>query len=129
PIPIPNRDTQPASLWIETSAPDKLQTQTVDKVQKMRMQTEADGFGFDFAPLCGINALLGKPMSIGQHWSKQPRSHEANLMALVLEGRHGAFASDIAEFFAALHIEHGDAERSKAWTRVARLVREREYER
>lgn len=70
-------------------------------------------------------------MSTGQHRSKQPpsRTREAELMAVVLEGRHGAFAADIAEFFAAVHVQQADLERSKAWKAVARLVRKREYER
>jgi hypothetical protein len=50
-------------------------------------------------------------------------------MAVVLEGRHGSFAADVAEFFATLHKQHGDPGRSKAWSGVARLVRKREYER
>jgi hypothetical protein len=50
-------------------------------------------------------------------------------MAVVLEGRHGAFAAEVAEFFALLHRQVGDATRSKAWGGVARHVRKREYDR
>jgi hypothetical protein len=54
---------------------------------------------------------------------------DAELMAVVLEGRHGAFAAEVAEFFALLHRQVGDASRSKAWGGVARQVRRREYDR
>jgi hypothetical protein len=54
---------------------------------------------------------------------------DADLMAVVLEGRHGAFAAEVAEFFALLHRQIGDASRSKAWGGVARQVRRREYDR
>ncbi|MDQ8698960.1 hypothetical protein [Hyphomicrobium sp. LHD-15] len=54
---------------------------------------------------------------------------DAELMAVVLEGRHGAFAAEVAEFFSLLHRQIGDASRSKAWGGVARQVRRREYDR
>jgi hypothetical protein len=54
---------------------------------------------------------------------------EAELMAVVLEGRHGHHAAEVAEFFASLHRQHGDAGRSRAWAGVADLVRKRENER
>jgi hypothetical protein len=54
---------------------------------------------------------------------------DADLMAVVLEGRHGAFAAEVAEFFSLLHRQIGDASRSKAWGGVARQVRRREYDR
>ncbi len=54
---------------------------------------------------------------------------DADLMAVVLEGRHGAFAAEVAEFFSLLHRQIGDASRSKAWGGVARRVRRREYDR
>jgi hypothetical protein len=54
---------------------------------------------------------------------------DAELMAVVLEGRHGAFAAEVAEFFALLHRQIGDASRSKAWGGVARQVRRREHDR
>jgi hypothetical protein len=50
-------------------------------------------------------------------------------MAVVLEGRHGNHAADVAEFFASLHRLQGDAGRSQAWAGVAALVRTRERER
>jgi hypothetical protein len=69
-------------------------------------------------------------MSTGPQQNKQPEGlRDSELMAVVLEGRHGALAADVAEFFATLHRQHGDPNRSKAWTGVARLVRKREYER
>lgn len=54
---------------------------------------------------------------------------DAELMAVVLEGRHGSFAADVAEFFALLHRQLGDLTRSKAWGGVARMVRRREHDR
>jgi hypothetical protein len=54
---------------------------------------------------------------------------DAELMAVVLEGRHGVFAAEVAEFFALLHSQLGDATRSKAWGGVARSVRRREHDR
>jgi hypothetical protein len=50
---------------------------------------------------------------------------EADLMAVVLEGRHGSHAADVAEFFANLHHQHGDGSRSRAWAGVAVAVRKR----
>jgi hypothetical protein len=54
---------------------------------------------------------------------------EAELMAVVLEGRHGNFAAEVAEFFATLHRQCGDQGRSRAWSGVANAVRKREQER
>lgn len=54
---------------------------------------------------------------------------DAELMAVVLEGRHGTFAAEVAEFFALLHRQLGDKSRSQAWGGVARLVRRRECDR
>lgn len=54
---------------------------------------------------------------------------DAELMAVVLEGRHGVFAAEVAEFFSLLHRQLGDAGRSKAWGGVARTVRRRENDR
>ncbi|MDX2309028.1 MAG: hypothetical protein NW216_12365 [Hyphomicrobium sp.] len=56
-----------------------------------------------------------------------PRDVEA--MASVLEGRHGIYAAEVAEFFAAVHNQGGDAGRSWAWMGVADAVREREMAR
>jgi hypothetical protein len=54
---------------------------------------------------------------------------EVDTMATVLEARHGAFASEIAEFFATLHGHKGDAPRSWAWNIVAETIRRREQSR
>lgn len=54
---------------------------------------------------------------------------DAELMAVVLEGRHGTFAAEVADFFALLHHQLGDAGRSRAWGGVARSVRQRESDR
>ncbi len=58
-----------------------------------------------------------------------PQLQDAELMAVVLEGRHGAFAAEVADFFALLHKQLGDASRSQAWGGVARMVRRRENDR
>jgi hypothetical protein len=50
---------------------------------------------------------------------------EVEAVAAVLEGRHGAWAADVAEFFATLHSLNGHADRSWAWADVAETVRRR----
>ena len=54
---------------------------------------------------------------------------EAELMAVVLEGRHGTFAAEVADFFALLHRQLGDPDRSHAWGGVARTIRRRTIDR
>jgi hypothetical protein len=46
-------------------------------------------------------------------------------MVCVLEGRHGAWAAEVAEFFATFHSLKGDAGRSWAWADVAARARDR----
>ncbi len=58
-----------------------------------------------------------------------PTPRDVCFMAEVLEGRHGTFAADVADFFAAYHGQKGDAGRSWAWSGVAELVRQRERSR
>jgi len=55
-----------------------------------------------------------------------PTPRDVGAMAEVLEGKHGAFAAQIADFFAVYHGEKGDAGRAWAWSGVADLVRHRE---
>jgi hypothetical protein len=50
-------------------------------------------------------------------------------MAQVLEGRHGRWAADVADFFSTFHGQRGDAGRSWAWCSVAETVRRRERSR
>jgi hypothetical protein len=50
---------------------------------------------------------------------------EAESMASVLESRHGAWAADVADFFATFHDLKGDTERSRAWAGVAKAARRR----
>lgn len=59
--------------------------------------------------------------------SMNEREFEA--MARVLEARHGRLAAQVADFFASLHIDQGDENRSLAWADVAERVRERERRR
>lgn len=58
-----------------------------------------------------------------------PLPSEAEVMACVLEGRHGRFAAEVAEFFSSLHTHQGNTMRSHAWAAVAQMVRERELDR
>lgn len=55
-----------------------------------------------------------------------PTLRDVEFMAETLEGRHGCHAAEVAEFFASLHTDRGDAGRSWAWAGVAELVRHRE---
>lgn len=55
-----------------------------------------------------------------------PTPREVDMMASVLEGRHGRHAADVADFFSAAHGEHGDAGRCWAWAGVAEIIRRRE---
>ena len=57
--------------------------------------------------------------------SAPAEASEIELMASVLEGRHGAFAAEIAEFLAASHRQTSDGQRMRAWSRVAEVVRDR----
>ncbi|MGE0766745.1 MAG: hypothetical protein AB7L90_09800 [Hyphomicrobiaceae bacterium] len=65
-----------------------------------------------------------------QHWHPDedvtPTPCEVGEMACVLEGRHGAFAAQVADFFSTQHALGGDAGRSWAWAGVAETIRQRE---
>jgi hypothetical protein len=50
---------------------------------------------------------------------------EVETMVSVLEGRHGAWAADVADFFATFHDLKGDSARSQAWAGVAKAARRR----
>lgn len=64
---------------------------------------------------------------LSEHDDPTPASaRDVTSMVEVLEGRHGAFAAAVAEFFSTFHQSRGDAGRSWAWAGVATLVRERE---
>jgi hypothetical protein len=54
-----------------------------------------------------------------------PTPAEVLTMAEVLEGQHGVFAADVAEFFSVSHSLRGDAGRCWAWAGVAETVRQR----
>jgi hypothetical protein len=64
-------------------------------------------------------------MASGWHFQANatPTPGEVEAMVAVLEGRHGAWAAEVAEFFATLHSLKGDAGRSGAWAGVADLAR------
>jgi hypothetical protein len=54
-----------------------------------------------------------------------PALAEAETMVAVLEGRHGVWAAEVADFFATFHRIKGDPARSWAWAGVAELARRR----
>ena len=58
-----------------------------------------------------------------------PIPGQVESMACVLEGRHGNFAAEVAEFFATYHSIGGDAGRCWAWACVAETIRKREHAR
>jgi len=70
-------------------------------------------------------------MNSGWHFNGQvsPSQGEVEAMAAVLEGRHGVWAAEVAEFFATAHSMRGDKNRSWAWSGVAESVRRKEEER
>jgi hypothetical protein len=85
------------------------------------------------AVLAPISQKSGKLLDLvmpnnGQH-SQAPAGQGPEIMAIVLEAQHGLYAAEVADFFAGLHTERGDASRSRAWTNVARRIRYRERER
>lgn len=63
------------------------------------------------------------------HLDPTPTPRDIEFMALTLEGLHGRHAAEVAEFFASMHVELGDAGRAWAWVGVAELVRMREKQR
>jgi hypothetical protein len=66
-------------------------------------------------------------MATGKHPHDDvtPMPGEAEAMVSVLEGRHGVWAAEVAEFFSTFHSLKGDAGRSWAWAGVAELARRR----
>jgi hypothetical protein len=58
-----------------------------------------------------------------------PTPRDVETMACVLEGRHGSFAADVADFFSSIHCQSGDAGRTWAWAGVAETVRQRARQR
>ncbi len=57
--------------------------------------------------------------------NEKPALGEVETMVSVLESRHGAWAADVADFFATFHDLKGDAQRSRAWASVAKVARRR----
>ena len=58
-----------------------------------------------------------------------PTPGEVEMMAAVLEGRHGVHAEHVAQFFTDWNANKGDAPRSWAWAAVTERVRRRTGER
>jgi hypothetical protein len=59
------------------------------------------------------------------HDDVTPALGEVETMVSVLEGRHGVWAADVADFFATFHTLKGDTGRSWAWAGVAEAARRR----
>lgn len=55
-----------------------------------------------------------------------PTPDDVECFAVALESQHGMHAAHVAEFFAAMHGQRGDAGKAWAWHGVAALVRHRE---
>ncbi len=55
------------------------------------------------------------------HEDTTPTPGEVEAMVAVLEGRHGAWAADVAEFFSTLHSLKGDAGRKLGVGRCGRV--------
>jgi hypothetical protein len=66
-------------------------------------------------------------MTSGWHFQENatPTPGEVEAMVSVLEGRHGAWAADVAEFLSTFHSLKGDLGRAEAWAGVADRVRRR----
>lgn len=58
-----------------------------------------------------------------------PTPNEVEMMAAVLEGRHGIHAEHVADFFSEANAQQGDASRSWAWAAVSERVRKRASDR
>ena len=58
-----------------------------------------------------------------------PNPGEVDMMASVLEGRHGVYAEHVAQFFSDWNATEGDAPRSWAWAAVTAQVRKRTRQR
>ena len=54
-----------------------------------------------------------------------PNPGEVDMMASVLEGRHGVHAEHVAQFFSDWNAKEGDTPRSWAWAAVTEQVRRR----
>ena len=70
-------------------------------------------------------------MTSGWHFQENatPTPGEVDAMVAVLEGRHGVWAADVADFLSTFHSLKGDVGRSCAWAGVAEMVRRRAEER
>ncbi len=64
-------------------------------------------------------------MSMQIRLNERPAFGEVETMVSVLESRHGAWAADVADFFATFHDIKGDPQRSRAWASVAKVARRR----
>ena len=63
------------------------------------------------------------------HVDATPTPAEVDMMAAVLEGRHGVHAEQVAQFLVDWNAHNGDTSRSWAWTAVTECVRKRTSQR
>lgn len=71
-------------------------------------------------------------MSVAWHPDIQdltPTPNQVEMMASVLEGRHGVHAERVASFISECNAQAGDASRSWAWAAVSERVKRRTRER
>jgi hypothetical protein len=76
------------------------------------------------------NPFVTRQKTMVMRWHPEEASpaetSEIELMASVLEGRHGQLAAEIAEFLASVHRQSCDGPRMRAWSQVAERVRIRQ---
>jgi len=58
-----------------------------------------------------------------------PAPREVDMMAAVLEARHGVHADEVAQFFSDWNAHNGEAARAWAWKAVCAQLRRRTHER
>lgn len=76
-----------------------------------------------------LQSKTRRPDMTAQTWHPDqdvtPTPREVEMIAETLEGRHGLYAADVAEFFSTQHSLRGDAGRCWAWAGVAETIRRR----
>lgn len=95
----------------------------------------ADGFKLaqKTAKQIAIQNEMEPNMMMAASWHGEadatPTPNDVKFMAEALEGCHGVWAIEIANFFSSYHGGKGDAGRAWAWGGVAELLRTRERDR
>jgi hypothetical protein len=81
------------------------------------------------APIAATDQDTTMALSWHPEEDATPTPRDVENMACVLEGRHGLFAAEVADFFSSIHSQSGDAGRTWAWAGVAETVRQRQRQR